>query len=112
MPVDRFEPLSHSAIVGLADAVDALLDGKTREWLSTELGVEDSTVSRLLSGHTRIRVDQVVALEETLKAPPGYLFRAMGLVPDDTTVEQVIESHPMSADLRRLLRAALRNQED
>lgn len=107
MPLDRFDALPHSATVGLAKAVDELLGDRTRDWLAKELQVEDSTISRLLSGQTRPRVDQIVAIEEALGAPRGYLFRALGVVDDATTLDALIEATPLDPGVRRLLRVAL-----
>lgn len=107
MAVDPADELAHSAMVAFAEAVEDALAGRTRTWLADQLGVNGSTVTRLLNGDTKeIRVDQVVALERILGTPRGQLFRAMGLIEDPTTFEEWIESQPrLSADTRRSLRA-------
>ncbi len=67
----------------LDQAVTRLLNGRPKRWLAEQMDTSESTVSRILKGQTELTVEMIVCMEDVLEVPRGYLFRAMGLVPED-----------------------------
>lgn len=73
--------------------------------LARRLGVNASTVSRLLSGGVDdVSIGRILQVEHVLGLPRGHLFRAARLVDDALTVRQRIEADPdLTADELRLV---------
>lgn len=95
-------------------AVDRHLDdaGLSRKWLGEQLGISESTISRLLSGGTKPSLEYIVAVEVALGLKRGTFLRQAGFVDDDlgVSLEQMISYDPrLNLDQRSTLLQIVRS---
>lgn len=89
--VDKRAKRADARLVSLGAAIKAALDGRSQAWLAKQLNIDDSTVSRIISGKfPELALERVVQIEAVLKLQPGHLFRAGGYVDGDITVPMAI----------------------
>lgn len=60
--------------MNVADTIKGLLDGRTHRVLIDATGIDESRMSRLLAGHTEIRVGEIRLIEEAFSLGPGELL--------------------------------------
>lgn len=65
--------------------------------LAERLGVNASTVSRLVSGESEPSIERIAQIEKALGVPAGRIYRSAGLVADDDgrTTQDIIECDPL-----------------
>lgn len=86
---------------------------EARGWSNSELarraGVVPSTVSMVISGHSKPGVDFCLGVARALNEPPEKVFRLAGLLPSKPSGDPGLEElsfyyHHLPTDLRRQLR--------
>ncbi len=95
VPVDSTPTRADSALVQLGAAIEVALDGRTKGWLAEQVGVDASTIGRIINGRLKdLKLLQVRAIEDHLGVSRGFLLRAGGFVDEAVTVEAAIASDP------------------
>lgn len=93
----------------LHDAIRLAYKGRiTQTALAEQLGVQQNTISRWVTGETTPSLDQIKALEVAAGRPVGFVLRQAGFVESSRTLENAVDSDPTldEAD-RRLVRDAV-----
>lgn len=95
-----------SGLVLIGAAIRDILGDRSQAWLSEQLHLDASMVSRILAGKiTELTVERVAEIETVLGCIPGTLFRAGGYIADNVTVPAAITAdRDLTPEQKRTLR--------
>lgn len=87
------------AVMPLSTAIKKAYTGRaTQEQIAEAIGVKQPTISRWARGEVVPDVDQLVAMEDFLERPRGFVLAAAGYVVCPLTVEAAIAMAPGLTD--------------
>lgn len=104
--VDKGRGRADSGLVQLGQAIRESLGDRSQAWLATQLGIDQSVISRIISGQIQeLAVDRVAEIEKVLDLTPGALLRAAGYVADTIGVRDAITADKqLTPEQKRTLR--------